>query len=598
MQIFPFRVLIDLACVVLFFSIFIVGWHGYEIHRKSRSIVLAVGFLCAAVFNFFSIISETTIPHFSSTASYQQSSLMFSLLWHAITALILLFIALESVANDLVHQYARWVLRVTLCIIATLALLTFCFFDRIPPLDLPGAWGYQARSIAELVLIVLFGIGSVIFYLQTHHSKRSDDTTEKTYLLVACAALAMSEYCFSNLPSRPVFLILLGQIYQLIAAICIYSSLVTINLRTPFSQLALARQELLKSRNRLTGIIQTATDGIITIDSNHHIILVNPAAAKFFGYELDQMMGLPIDHFIPMRHRAGHSHHVDQFGKTGTTIRQMGMQSADFSVTGLKKDGDEFPIEASISSLNEGDQRFFTVIFRDITDRKIAKQEMEKYHRELSELSQSLQTVREEERKHIARELHDDLGQLLAALRMDFTVLEKRAPDNPAVKPILQSMDKLVLNAISTLRRIATDLRPRALDEGGLYFALQTLQKDFRQRHGIECEFIANEDELAFNDEISTMVYRVIQESLTNVMRHAKATKVEIHMHRTDDTLKFRIIDNGRGISEQDYSKRQSFGLVGIRERVRGVQGELNIVSDQLHGTCIDVSMPLPKATL
>jgi len=294
-----------------------------------------------------------------------------------------------------------------------------------------------------------------------------------------------------------------------------------------------------------------------------------------------------------MRHRAGHNQHVNEFGKTGTTIRKMGSQSADFSVTGLKQNGEEFPIEASISSLIEGDQRFFTVIFRDITDRKIAKQKMEQYHRELSDLSQSLQTVREEERKHIARELHDDLGQLLAALRMDISLLGKRQTDNPAVMPILASMDKLILNAITTLRRIATDLRPRALDEGGLYFALQTLQKDFSQRHAIECNFTANEHDLVLNDEVSTMVFRIVQESLTNVARHAKATQVTIQLTRFNDKLTFRITDNGRGISEQDYLKRQSFGLVGMRERVRGLQGELTISSDEKSGTCIEVVVPL-----
>ncbi|MET3108451.1 PAS domain S-box-containing protein [Oxalobacteraceae bacterium GrIS 1.18] len=592
-QVAPFRILIELACVVLFFSIFIVSWHGYGIHRQSRSIVLAVGFLCAAIFNFFSVVSETTAPHFSVPGTYQQSTMLFSLLWRILTALILLFIATESIQKSKLRLTAHWALRTGLAAVSVISLLVFVYFDQIPPLQAAGTWSFQVKTGIETGLIALFLTASALFYTHIRTTTHPVDIAEKSYLFVACAALGLSEFCFSGIHHQYVLQIILGQLYQFVAAYCIYSSLVTINLRAPFAQLANARKEILKSRNRLTGIIKTATDGIITIDSRHNIILVNPAAEKFFGYDDGEMMGMQLDQFIPLRNRLGHSHHVDQFGKTGTTIRQMGVQSADFSVTGLKKNGEEFPIEASISSLTEGDQRFFTVIFRDITDRKIAKQKMEQVHRELSELSQSLQTVREEERKHIARELHDDLGQLLAALRMDLSVLEKRAPDTEAVKPILLSMNSLILNAISTLRRIATNLRPRALDEGGLYFALQTLQKDFQQHHEIDCELAAKEEDLILNDEISTMVYRVIQESLTNVARHAKATRVRIEMNRSGHQLNFKIIDNGLGISEQDLKKRHSFGLVGMRERVRGLQGELTITGDGAHGTCIEVAIPI-----
>ena len=371
-------------------------------------------------------------------------------------------------------------------------------------------------------------------------------------------------------------------------------SWITIHLRTPFAQLADARQDLLKSRNRLTGIIETATDGIITIDAAHNIILVNPAAENYFGYDHQEMLGMNLDEVIPLRHRHEHSDHVNKFGQTGMSIRQMGEKMADFSVTGLMKNGEEFPIEASISSLMEGEHRLFTVIFRVITERKIARQKMEQYHEELSNLSQSLQTVREEERKHIARELHDDLGQLLAALRMDLSILDKKQSDNNgSIKPIVESMDTLILNAISTLRRIATDLRPRALDEGGLFFALHSLQKDFIQRHSISCELIANENELILNDGISTTVFRVIQESLTNVVRHANATEVQIKLMKSDGKLIFEIKDNGRGITQQDFLKRQSFGLVGMRERVRALHGELQVTGNEKDGTTIEAVIPV-----
>ncbi len=588
MQIAPLRILIDLICVVLFFSIFIVSWHGYEIHRHSRSVILAIGFLCAAVFNFFSIVSETSSAHFLAP-DYAQITLLFSMLWRITTAFILSFIAIEFIPDTRPKKSMVLVLKSGLVLLTLCGLMTFFYFRQIPALELPGSWSYELKNVTEVIIIGLLALAGLIFYLTTIHDTEPDDLSEKSFLFAACALLAMSEFCFSDLFVDQALFRLLGQLYQFIGALGIYFSLVTINLSRPFAQLAQAKQQLQKSSNRLNGIIQTATDGIITIDSAHNIIMVNDAAENFFGYENKEMLGMHLDLVIPLRHRDGHSKHVNHFGTTGKSIRQMGAQRADFSVNGLKKNGQEFPIEASISSLMEDDQRLFTVIFRDINDRKIAKEKMEQYHQQLSELSQSLQTVREEERKHIARELHDDLGQLLAALRMDFSVLERKQPDNDAIRPILHSIDSLILNAIATLRRIATDLRPRALDEGGLFFALQSLQKDFKQRHKIECKLEANEDELILNDSISTMVYRVIQESLTNVVRHANATHVEIELSRTDDTLKFRIRDNGRGINQQDFAKRQSFGLVGMRERVRALHGELHISGDQTQGTCIEV---------
>ena len=130
------------------------------------------------------------------------------------------------------------------------------------------------------------------------------------------------------------------------------------------------------------------------------------------------------------------------------------------------------------------------------------------------------------------------------------------------------------------------------MDEGGLYFALLSLQKEFIQRHAIDCTIEADETELALNDQLSTTVFRIIQESLTNVVRHAHATQIQIRLVKSEAKLNFSITDNGKGIAQDDLSKSQSFGLVGMRERVRAVQGELTITGDS-KGTRIEVSLPL-----
>lgn len=349
-------------------------------------------------------------------------------------------------------------------------------------------------------------------------------------------------------------------------------------------------------KRRLEGIIDTAIDGIITVDAQQIILLANPAAATMFGYTVDTLLGSSLNALIPTRHRHNHGQHVVQFGDTGITRRKMGDRFEDFYVTGLRADGTEFPIEASISSLVENGQRYFTVIFRDITERKIAKEEIAHSHEQLRELSTALQMIREEERKHIARELHDDLGQILAALRMDLSLLQRDAELGGKNQSTLQSMDKLILTSITTLRRIATDLRPRALDEGGLFFALQTLQKDFAARHGIQCDLIADEDQLILDDARSTAIFRIVQESLTNVARHAKASEVQIHFMRDAERLHLNISDNGRGIEAQNRHKSGSLGLLGMRERIKALGGEFSVYSKPYEGTRLTIWLPLESA--
>jgi len=211
---------------------------------------------------------------------------------------------------------------------------------------------------------------------------------------------------------------------------------------------------------------------------------------------------------------------------------------------------------------------------------------------QLRELSAALQTIREEERKHIARELHDDLGQLLATLRGDLGLLKRHTANNPAARQLQAGMDELLMSAITSLRRIAGNLRPRALDEGGLYFALESLRHDFAARNGIACSLDANEVDLTLDDAYSTAIFRIVQEALTNIARHARAHAVTLSLYRQDGSLHVNIHDDGRGIAEQDMDKASSFGLIGMRERVWALHGDIAIINDG--GTRIMILLPLP----
>jgi signal transduction histidine kinase len=205
----------------------------------------------------------------------------------------------------------------------------------------------------------------------------------------------------------------------------------------------------------------------------------------------------------------------------------------------------------------------------------------------------AIESIREDERAFIARELHDDLGQLLATLRVDVNLLLQRDAREPGVREQLEGMDRRLLSAIVSLRRIASNLRPLVLDEGGLYFALQSLRNEFERRHGITCLLDAQESELMFDDYFSTAVYRIVQESLTNVARHAAAESVHVALRRDHVALQIDIDDDGRGIRPGDFAKGTSFGLLGMRERVQALRGDIDI-SGGATGTRIHVALPLP----
>ena len=349
-----------------------------------------------------------------------------------------------------------------------------------------------------------------------------------------------------------------------------------------------------RSHDRSHDIIQGASEAIISTDAAQTIVQANPAAAAMFGTTVQAMQGAPLDTFIPRDLRTLDEHLARD---PGASERMMGRRATDYRITGLRSNGEQFPLEGSISRLIDADKPIYTIILRDITTRQHDQERLEQSYSQQRHLSAALQSIREEERRHIARELHDDLGQLLATLRLDLTLLRQHALPDPAT----QRMDDLIISAITSLRRIASNLRPRALDEGGLYFALQSLRAEFIARQPIHFQLVADEADLALDDAHSTAIFRIVQESLTNITRHARANNVTVALHRIDSELSISIQDDGRGINEGDLEKASSFGLLGMRERVWGLHGEITIGANHADhrghgGTRIDIVLPLPPA--
>ncbi|HKN11504.1 MAG TPA: PAS domain-containing sensor histidine kinase, partial [Pseudomonadota bacterium] len=342
-------------------------------------------------------------------------------------------------------------------------------------------------------------------------------------------------------------------------------------------------------------VVESAMDAIITVDGGQRIVLFNAAAEAMFGCPRSEAIGAPLAWFIPERFRTVHATHVQRFGETGAVSRRMGAMRI---VTGLRRNGEEFPIDASISQLEEAGGKFYTVILRDISERVRVEEALRRSQAELRELGAAAHAAREQEKSRIARELHDELAQSLTALQMDVAWLKERgAGIHPAATARLFKMEGLLEQTVASTRRIASDLRPLMLDDLGLVPAVEWLAETFTQRSGVPCELAVNRHELELPDAHATAVFRIVQESLANVAKHAAASRVEVTIEHTGSELALRIRDDGSGFSSKNPRKPNSYGLVGLRERASLLGGQASIISAPGQGTQIEVRLPVAPPT-
>ena len=351
-----------------------------------------------------------------------------------------------------------------------------------------------------------------------------------------------------------------------------------------------ARGALGEAQRRLGAIVDSAMDAVITVDDEQKIVLFNRAAEQVFRVRREEMLGTALDRLLPPRFRGAHHGHIEGFGHTGVTSRRMG----DITTLWALRPGtdEEFPIEASISQATEAGQRYYTVILRDITVRKQAEDALKESQRELRELSARVQEAREEEKAHIARELHDELGQLLTALKMDLGWLRGRLAD-PELQARAAEMGALLDQTVGATRRISADLRPLMLDDLGLADAASWLVDDFAKRSGVACRIDVPAELPPTSKAVGTAVYRAIQESLTNIGRHANARSAWVMVAVEDGAIEVEVEDDGRGIAPEDLAKARSLGLKGMRERIAYLGGSLDIARAPRGGTRLRMRVPL-----
>ncbi len=235
-------------------------------------------------------------------------------------------------------------------------------------------------------------------------------------------------------------------------------------------------------------------------------------------------------------------------------------------------------------------------IMTNITASKLEQLEVTRSRARLAELTAHIERVKEQERTRIAREIHDDLGGNLTAIKMALTMLTQRLPaDQPQLIERAEYVDALVDRTIDAVHRISLDLRPSMLDFG-LVAALEWQSREFEKQNGISCAFTSNEREIALSLDHATALFRIFQEALTNIAKHARASQVTVRLQRLDALITLTIADNGRGIAAADRSKPESFGLRGMNERARALGGTMTLSDAPGGGSVVTIKIALPAA--
>jgi len=341
-----------------------------------------------------------------------------------------------------------------------------------------------------------------------------------------------------------------------------------------------------KSEARIRSVFNNVSDGIIIIDEHGIIEKLNPSAEKLFGYAAEELIDHNINKLMPEPDRSRHDSYLKNYLSSGKAK----ILDTRREVNGLRKDGSIFPMELGVSRFYVDQHHFFIGTVHDITERKKAEAA-------LRDLSGHLAAAREDERTRIAREIHDELGSLLTAQKMDLSWLKKQIPANLALCHEKIAVMNLHLNdGIGSVRKIIADLRPSILDHLGLLAAIDWKLDEFRRQNGIQCALTVQENDVVMDEGRDIAVFRIMQEALTNIAQHSGASHVTLDVETDANNLMMKITDNGCGMTKAQMHKSGKYGILGMHERARHFGGEVVIVSDPGKGTSLVLHMHLKSS--
>src|SRR5437879_226384 len=336
---------------------------------------------------------------------------------------------------------------------------------------------------------------------------------------------------------------------------------------------------------RYAAIIESSEDAIITNALDGTILSWNPGAERLYGYWAKEVEGHPFSILIPTNGREEWTQILDRV--------RCGEHVEHHETARLHRDGHRVHVSVSVSPIKDPAGRVVgaSSIAHDITDLRQAAEALARSRAQLRAFAGRLRSARETERSQIAREIHDELGQALTALKMDLYSLNHGVPQ--PLKSKADGMAALIDQMVDKVRTLAADLRPAVLDNLGLVAAVEWAARQFDRRTGIPCSLDMPPEQICLDLERSPHIFRILQEALTNIARHAGATQVDIRLRDTPCEVVLEVHDNGRGITESESVDAHSFGLLGMRERALSWGGDVGVCAAPQGGTSVTACIPL-----
>jgi PAS domain S-box-containing protein len=363
-----------------------------------------------------------------------------------------------------------------------------------------------------------------------------------------------------------------------------------------------------RAEQNFRDLLNAAPDATVIVNAKGIIQMVNKRVEELFLFQREELVNQPVEMLMPLALKENHVRHMQQYVRE-PRVRPMG---AGMELQARRRDGSLFPVEISLSPLETEAGLLVSASIRDITERRAIEQRLMMFNEELEQqvqartteilqindqlrlLSSRLEEVREQERIRIAREIHDELGQQLTGLKMDISWLSKKTGHmdehlQQKFTGVLGLLDEMV----QTVRRISTELRPAVLDDLGLLAAIEWHSAEFEKRFHINLQLSLPGDDLVVPVEKATGIFRVYQEALTNIARHAGATQVWTTVSVKEDRFILLVEDNGRGFDAREVKARKTLGLAGMKERVNMMAGRYSITSTTDRGTVVSIEVPL-----
>jgi PAS domain S-box-containing protein len=334
-------------------------------------------------------------------------------------------------------------------------------------------------------------------------------------------------------------------------------------------------------------LLNNSPNPVLVINPDTSIRYINPALEELTGFSSAELIGRKVPYpWIPEDSVVEATRRINKNLLGGESRVEKRI---------INKKGEHIWIRINSAAVKEnGKIKYVLSNWSDITERKKAEKRLVKLNKELRNLSAHLESIRENERTRIAREIHDELGQSLAALKMDVCWLSDnlvRGQDN--LRELTESMAKLIDVTVQKTKRLCIELRPKLLDDIGIVGTIEWLVKEFQKATGIKCTLAFDLDEKTLDNERATAIFRIFQEALTNIYRHSKATKALISLTQSDNKVVLQVTDNGIGIKQERIDSPQSLGIIGMRERLHFFGGDIEIKGTNTRGTKLIVRIPL-----